>query len=45
MLEEPDALDLMTVLLHDKLEDLTQANYEPVRWKALEARFRQKPRK
>jgi len=35
-----DLLDLLCVLLHDKLEDIKEEEHEPQQWHLLEARFR-----
>lgn len=37
--DELDMLDLLTVLLHDKFEDIKQTDHEPPEWHDLEERF------
>lgn len=39
--ENPSTLNLLTVLLHDKEEDLTQDRYNPETWRKLDARYHQ----
>lgn len=37
--DEVELLDLLSVLLHDKFEDITQADHSPDNWTELEQRF------
>ncbi len=37
--EQPELVDLLTSLLHDKLEDIIETDFEPSEWRALEGGF------